>query len=138
MAPERLRAWTIAASLASLPFTLPHVIEDFAEGIAGRVGLSVGAGAFLLGGFLALQSLGLVLVGRGRRAGFVLTCLVGLIWVTGALAEHGPALLAGGFRARTTSALWGGGLIVTQATCVALAWQGLRRATGGGGRRESR
>ncbi len=132
MASERLRAWTIAASLASLPFTLPHAIEDFAEGIAGRVGLSVGAGAFLLGGLLALQSLGLVFVGRGQRVGFVLTFLVGLVWVTGALADHGLALLAGGFRAGPTSVLWVGGLIVTQATCVALAWQGLRRATGGG------
>jgi len=137
MAPERLRAWTIAVSLASLPFILPHVIEDFAGGIAQRVGLSPGVGAFLLGGFLALQSLGLVFVGQGRRAGFALTCGVGLVWVMGALADHGPALLAGGFRAGVTSVLWVVGLIVTQATCAALAWQGLRRTTGGGGRREA-
>ncbi len=140
MALERLRAWTIAVSLASLPFILPHVIEDFAEGIAERIGLSVGTGRFLLGGFLALQSLGLVFVGQGRRVGFVLTFLAGLVWVTGALAEHSSALLAGAFRFRAgpTSVLWVGGVIVTQATCAALAWQGLRRETGGGEKRELR
>lgn len=129
MGPERLRAWTIAVSLASLPFILPHVIEDFAEGIAQRVGLSTGAGAFLLGGFLALQCLGLVLLGQGRRAGFVLTFWIGVIWVVGALADHGPALPAGGrFRTGAASVLWVVGLIVTQATCAALAWLGWRRA----------
>ena len=74
MAPvEWLRRWTIAASLASLPFILAHAVEDFGEGIAQRVGLSTGVGAFLLGGYLAGQCLGLVLVGRGWTAGFRLT-----------------------------------------------------------------
>lgn len=127
MGPERLRAWTITVSLASLPFILPHVIEDFSEGIAQRVGLSTGVGALLLGGFLALQCLGLVLLGQGRRAGFVLTFWVGVIWVVGALADHGPALLAGRFRTGAASVLWVVGLIITQATCAALAWLGWRR-----------
>lgn len=137
MAPERLRGWTISVSLSSLLFILPHVIEDFAEGIAQRVGLSTGVLAFLLGGFIALQSLGLVLVGQGWPAGFVLTFWVGLIWVTGALVDHGPALLAGGFRAGAISVLWAVGLIVTQAACATLAWWGLRRtnSVARGGRR---
>ncbi len=67
------RAATIGISLAGLPFIVPHVVEDFAEGIAERVGLSTGAGAFLLGGYLALQVWGLVLVGQGRRAGWIIT-----------------------------------------------------------------
>jgi len=135
MAPERLRAWMISISLVSLPFILPHVIEDFAEGIAQRVGLSPTVGAFLLGGFLGLQALGLVLVGQGRRAGFALTFCVGLVWVVGALVEHGRALLTGTFRTGPLSVLWVVGLIAAQATCAALAWKGLRRATDDGGRR---
>lgn len=128
MGSERLQAWTIIVSLASLFFILPHVLEDFAEGIAQRVGLSTGVGAFLLGGFLALQSLGLVFVGQGRRAGFVMTFWVGVIWVTGALVDHGPALVAGGFREGATSILWVVGLIVTQAASSALAgWGAWRR-----------
>lgn len=134
MAPERLRAWTIFASLASQPFILPHVVEDFAEGIAQRVGLSTGVGAFLLGGFLALQCLGLVWVGQGRRAGFAVTFWVGVIWVVGALLDHGPALMAGRFRNGTTSVLWVVGLIVTQAASSFLAWRGKAPGTRGAGR----
>jgi hypothetical protein len=124
MAPERLMLWIIAVSLASLFFILPHVVEDFAAGIAQGIGLSTEVGAFFLGGFLALQSLGLVLVGQGRRVGLIVTFWVGLAWVAGALVDHGPALLAGGFRAGPTSVLWVVGLMVTQAASSFLAWWG--------------
>ena len=129
MAPvERLRGWTIALSLASLPFILAHAVEDFDEGIAQRVGLSTSVGAFLLGGYLAGQCLGLVLVGRGRPAGFRLTVWIGLIWLAGALFEHGRVLLAGHFRTGAASVLWIGGLLLTQGACVVLAWVGARGA----------
>ena len=129
MAPvERLRGWTIALSLASLPFILAHAVEDFDEGIAQRVGLSTSVGAFLLGGYLAGQCLGLVLVGRGRPAGFRLTVWIGLIWLAGALFEHGRVLLAGHFRTGAASVLWIGGLLLTQGACVVLAWAGARGA----------
>lgn len=126
MAPERLRAWTISVSLASLPFIVPHVFEDFAEGMAQRIGLSTGVGAFLLGGYLALQFLGLLLLARGKRAGFSVTFWVGLIWVVGALVDHGPQLLVGHFRTGPASVLWVVGLIVAQATSSFLAWWGYR------------
>lgn len=120
----RLRAGTIAASLASLPFALPHVLEDFDNGIAARVGVSTGQGAVLLGLFLAAQSLGLVLVGQGRRGGFILTFWVGVIWVAGAAVEHGPALLAGGPSASRITGLWLGGLVLAQAAATLLALWG--------------
>ncbi|MBI2161523.1 MAG: hypothetical protein HYU25_14295 [Candidatus Rokubacteria bacterium] len=123
----RLHGWTIAVSLAGLPFILPHVVEDFAEGIAQRVGLSTGAGAFLLGGFMAIQSLGLVLIAADRRWGWVLTFWVGVIWVTGAVVDHGPPLAAGGFRTGAASVIWVAGLVVTQLTAAILAWRGWRR-----------
>lgn len=111
----------IALSLLSLPFILPHVIEDFAEEITRRVGLSTASGAFLLGGYLALQSLGLIWVALGRRAGYVLTFWVGLIWAAGAILDHGASLLAGGFRSGALSVLWVLGLILTQSASAALA-----------------
>ena len=111
----------IALSLLSLPFILPHIIEDFAEEITRRVGLSTAGGAFLLGGYLALQALGLILVALGRRAGYVLTFWVGLIWAAGAILDHGASLLAGGFRCGAFSMLWVLGLILTQSTSAALA-----------------
>lgn len=121
MRRDWLGVWVIALSLLGLPFILPHVIEDFAEEITRRVGLSTAGGAFLLGGYLALQALGLILIALGRRAGFVLTFWIGLIWVAGALVDHGPALLAGGFRSGMLSVLWVVGLVVTQTASAALA-----------------
>ena len=118
------RAATIGISLAGLPFIVPHVVEDFAEGIAERVGLSTSAGAFLLGGYLALQVWGLVLVGQGRRSGWIITFCVSLVWTLGAVADHGPAIWAGGFRSGAVSVLWVAGLVLTQSTAAALAWRG--------------
>ncbi len=124
----RIERATIAASLASLPFILPHVVEDFGEGIAQRVGLSTGALAFLLGGWLALQSLGLVSIAAGRRAGWAISGVIGLVWSVVAVVDHGPAVVTGGFRSGALSVLWVAGLVVTQASTAALAWWGWRRA----------
>jgi hypothetical protein len=124
----RLQTATIAISLASLPFIVPHVVEDFAEGIAQRVGLSTGVGAFLLGGWLALQSLGLVLLARDRRTGWIITFWVGLVWAVVAAVDHGPPIVTGPFRTGLPSVVWVLGLVVTQAAASALAWRGRRRA----------
>ena len=121
MKRDWLGVFVIALSLLGLPFILPHIIEDFAEEITRRVGLSTAGGAFLLGGYLALQSLGLVLIALGRRAGFVLTFWIGLIWVAGAVLDHGADVLAGGFRSGLLSVLWVVGLVLTQGASAALA-----------------
>lgn len=117
---------TTALSLASLPFILPHVVEDFAEGIAARAHLSTGAAASLLGAWLALQAVGLLLLAHRRRAGWAVTFCVGVVWVAGAAVEHGPAVLAGGFRSGA-SPVWLAGLVAMQAAAAALAWLGWRR-----------
>jgi hypothetical protein len=118
---------TIGASLASLPFIVPHVLEDFSLGIAGRVGLSTPVGACLLGVWLAAQSLGLASLAAGRRGGWLLTAVISTVWIVVAIADHGPDVLAGAFRSGTVSVLWVVGLIVTQGTSAALAWTGFRR-----------
>jgi hypothetical protein len=123
------QGWTIAAALAGLPFILPHVLEDFAEGIARRVGLSTPAAACLLGLYLAVQMLGLVLLARGRPAGRALTFWTSAIWTVVAVADHGPAVLAGGFRSGTASVVWVTGLVLSQGTAAVLACRG-RRAGG--------
>jgi hypothetical protein len=123
----RLHGWTIAVSLAGLPFILPHVLEDFAEGIAQRVGLSTPAGAFLLGVWLAVQMLGLVLLGCGRRAGWSVAFWTSAIWTVVAVADHGPSIVGGGFRAGAVSVVWVVGLVATQGAAAILAWRGWRR-----------
>jgi hypothetical protein len=123
---NRWASAAIALSLASLPFLLPHVLEDFEHGIAQRVGLSQGIGAALLGAALAVQMLGLVLVGRQWRAGLIVTLMSGAIWTAGAVWDHGPELLTHGlgFRGSPLSAIWVVGLTVGQslaALCTAVA-----------------
>src|SRR2546428_134603 len=90
------REATIFVSLAGLPFIVPHVVEDFAGGIAERVGLATGAAAFLLGGYLALQVWGIVGVGQGRRVGWVITFWASAVWTVVAGVGHGRPGLAGG------------------------------------------
>ena len=123
----RLDRATILLSLAGLPFIVPHVVEDFADGVAQRVGLSTGVGAFLLGGWLGLQSLGLILLACGRAVGWLMTFMISLVWATVALLDHGPAMIRGTFRTRLPSVIWVAGLIGTQAVAAALAWCGWRR-----------
>src|SRR3989442_2243783 len=90
------REATIFVSLAGLPFIVPHVVEDFAGGIAERVGLATGAAAFLLGGYLALQVWGIVGVGQGRRVGWVITFWASVVWtVVAAVGKRPPALARG-------------------------------------------
>lgn len=115
---------TIGVSLAGFPFIVPHVLEDFSEGLAHRVGLPTAVVAFLLGLYLALQILGLVWVGRRERPGFGLTGLTSGIWTVVALVDHGPDVLSGGFRSGASSLVWLGGLVLSQGTAAVLAWGG--------------
>ena len=123
MKKDWLGVSVIALSLLSLPFILPHVVEDFAHELTRHVGRSPGGGAFLLGVYLAFQSLGLVLIASGKRAGFGLTFWIGLIWVAGALLIHGPVVWRGSFRGGGLSLVWAVGVVLTQSlTAVLAAW----------------
>ncbi len=121
-----LRWTTIVISLAGLPFILPHVIEDFGEGIAQRVGLSTPAAACLLGLMLAVQMAGLVLVAHDRRGGWIITLAASALWTIVAVLDHGPAVVRGGFRTGTPSVVWVAGLVLSQGATTALAWCGWR------------
>src|SRR2546427_12840615 len=107
------REATIFVSLAGLPFIVPHVVEDFAGGIAERVGLATGAAAFLLGGYLALQVWGIVGVGQGRRVGWVITFWASAVWTVVAVGDHGAAGLPRGFRGGAVSVGWGLGVLLS-------------------------
>jgi len=126
---DRCAAAAIGCSLAGLPFLLPHVVEDFQLGIAQRAGLSTGMGAALLGAGFSVQILGLVLAGRGRRAGLAVTAVAGLVWALGALLDHGPEMWAEGldFRAGAVSSIWVLGLLASQALAASFALAALLR-----------
>ena len=125
----RRAAPAIALSLLSLPFLLPHVLEDFRLGIAEGVGLSASAGTALLGVFLAVQMLGLVRAGQGRPVGLVVAALAGALWTAGSFWEHGAEFFSRGldFRGSTLSAVWVIGLTLFQAASAVAALVALRR-----------
>src|SRR3989442_6390803 len=107
------REATIFVPLAGMPYIVPDVVDDYAGGIAERVGLATGAAAFLLGGYLALQLWGIVGVGQGRRVGWVITFWASAVWTVVAVVDHGPAVLAGGFRSGGPSLGGGVGVVLS-------------------------
>src|SRR3989442_4110306 len=113
------REATIFVSLAGLPFIVPHVVEDFAGGIAERVGLATGAAAFLLGGYLALQVWGIVGVGQGRRVGWVITFWASAVWTVVAVLGHRAPGVPGGLRGGAPSLVWGLGVVLSHGTAAA-------------------
>src|SRR2546428_72707 len=127
------REATIFVSLGGLPFIVPHVVEDFAEGIAERVGLATGAAAFLLGGYLALQVWGIVGVGQGRQVGWVITFWASAVWTVVAVVDHGPAGLARGVRGGARPGGWGGGVCPSRGAAAPRARRGGRRGAAPGG-----
>ncbi len=78
----------LVLSVASVLVTLPHSIEDFHYGIAARVHLGLLPAAFGLALGYAAQMVGLLLAAHRRRAGYLLSLAVGLIWFLGAVLDH--------------------------------------------------
>ena len=125
---DRAAALAVALPLASLPFLLPHVLEDFRWGIADRVGMPADVLAALVGFALAAQMLGAALAAQGRTVGLAVVAATATVWTAGGLWDHGlPLALFGlGFRGRALSAVWALGLIATQAAAAACALGALR------------
>jgi len=117
------RTWLIALTVALMIVTVPHVLEDFHYGDLQRIGIPLPASAVLLLIAYALQTAGIVLIARGRRAGAWLLALMGAVWCVGAVVIHGHDLLFAGPEYRH-------GLIskALEALIIALgasvAWQG--------------
>lgn len=127
---DRATATAVALPIASLPFLLPHVVEDFHLGIAARVALPADVLAACVGFALAAQMAGVALAVQGRPLGLVAIAATAAVWTAGGLWDHGPALVASGldFRGRVPSAVWAIGLIVGQGATTVCALAALRAA----------
>ena len=125
----RAEALAVALPLASLPFLLPHVIEDFRWGIAERVGLPADVLASLVGFALAAQLLGAALAAQRRALGLGIVAATAAVWAVGGRWDHGflLVLFGMGFRGSALSADWALGLITTQGAAAACALVALRR-----------
>jgi len=102
-------------------FTIPHSIEDFANGIAQRFGLSVLMAAVSLGIVLATQVWATAALGPRKMLSRSLLLLIGLFWVIGALADHIPDLLNPTWRAGVPSKALVVGIILSQASVATLS-----------------
>ena len=78
----------LAVSLASVPVTLTHSIEDVEAGVHQAFGLSLLVAAFLLSLAYALQVAAAVLLARTHRLGYLLNLALALVWLVGAAADH--------------------------------------------------
>ena len=111
----------LVASVASVPLTLTHSVEDFEAGVHRDFGLPLLPAAFLLSLGYAAQLLAAVLSARGHRPGHLLNLAVALVWLVGAVADHlDDVLLAGDYRRGAVSKALEVGVML-----VALLWAGL-------------
>jgi hypothetical protein len=123
-------AW---ASSVTFLFTIPHSIEDFTNGIAQRFGLSVLPAAVGLGIALAAQVWATAALDWRPALARWLLLLLGVVWVTGALADHVPDLLNATWRSGIPSKTLVVGIILSQALVVALCGVELLRSRTGPG-----
>ena len=85
----------LAFSIASVPVTLTHSVEDFAYGVHEKFGLALLPAALALSLGYAAQMLAAILAAQGRRAGYWPNLGIALVWLVAAVADHlGEVLLA--------------------------------------------
>jgi hypothetical protein len=89
-------AWPILLTLLLVAATIPHAIEDFRFGEFARFGVSTSAATWALVIVYAVQLAGMILAARASTAGYLLLAAAGLVWCVGAIAIHGPEVVASG------------------------------------------
>ena len=86
----------VALTLLLVAATIPHTLEDFHYGEFARFGVSTSTAGAALVVVYAIQLAGMIFAARGKRAGFWLLTLSGLLWCVGASIVHGSELFGGG------------------------------------------
>ena len=130
----------LTASVASVPLTLTHSVEDFDAGVHGDFGLALLPAAFLLSLGYAAQLLGAILSARGHRLGHLLNLVVALVWLVGAVADHlDDVLFAEDYRRGVASKALEVGVMAVAAvwagvSLLALRSQQRQQPTGAAGR----
>ncbi|HEY5094445.1 MAG TPA: hypothetical protein VII69_04915 [Candidatus Eremiobacteraceae bacterium] len=125
---DGVRAAWIAIAL--IVVSLPHVLEDFTFGEPARVGVSTVAAVSVLLAAYALQLFGALLAFRDDPWGGRLVAALGLVWFVGALAIHGPEILAQGLSWRFGTTSVGEAALVVAAAVLAM-WYGSTAAQSG-------
>ncbi|MGH7747741.1 MAG: rhodanese-like domain-containing protein [Candidatus Dormibacteria bacterium] len=115
----------ITLSLASLLFTVAHVIEDFQNSVTERLHAPLWPTIVAVGAVLAAQ-LAATAASHNRASRMVLAVL-GAAWTIGAIAFHSGDLLSENFRSGLPSKALIAGMILSQATIAVVAARSVRR-----------
>ena len=92
---RRCKGIVVVLSLLLVLMVIPHTLEDFALDEPIKNDVPMLALQAVVAGLIAFQALGLYYIGGGRRRGYVIQMVVGLIWPLLAGIAQLPAILSG-------------------------------------------
>ena len=124
-----MRNWVLLLSVASVPVTLTHAVEDFSHGIPARFGLALLPAALLLSLGYATQVGAAALSARDDARGHALNLLIALVWLVAAVADHLGEVLpvpTTEYRAGVISKALEVGIVLIAAAWAAASFSALR------------
>ncbi len=127
MLPSRRTEVVVGLSLALLFFVLPHTLEDFSLGEPLKRGVPPPLIAGVVSLLVSAQGLGLYWMGRGRRLGFAIHGVLGVLWAVAAgAAQLGELLGPEPYRSGSISVAYVVGTIAVGALLLAASVNALR------------
>lgn len=91
----RCKRIVVALSFLLMFMVIPHILEDFALGEPAKNGVPEMILMGVVAGLIAVQALGLYLLGGNHRRGYFIQMGVGFIWPVLAGSAQLPAILSG-------------------------------------------
>lgn len=123
---RRCKGIVVVLSLLLVLMVIPHTLEDFALGEPAKNDVPVLPLQAVVAGLIAFQALGLYYIGGGRRRGYIMQMVVGLIWPLLAGIAQLPAILSGEpYRAGFISIFFVIGMLVMGALLFVTSLRGL-------------
>lgn len=123
---RRCKGIVVVLSLLLVLMVIPHTLEDFALGEPAKNDVPVLPLQAVVAGLIAFQALGLYYIGGGRRRGYIMQMVVGLIWPLLAGIAQLPAILSGEpYRAGFISIFFVIGMLVMGALLFVTSIRGL-------------
>lgn len=121
----------VGSAVLLIAFSLAHSFEDFVYGVPAQFGFSVGGAAALVGIFYGVHVVAVAYAAREYPWAYLANSLIGLLWLAGAVLDHGRDLLfTSPYREGAISKVFLVGVLVTAGLLIAVgyaAWRGRHR-----------
>jgi hypothetical protein len=105
------------------------VAEDLVYGVPKKYGVSLTAAGILLAAAYFIQIWGIIFLSRGKRGGLLITFLIGIAWLAGALWDHLPDLMnKEHYREGMISKFWIAGIVVWSGSLAMSSFFALRHS----------